>query len=360
MSDNQRVGVGFLAVTHPHVYTRADILRGMDGVELVAVWDDEDDANAETFAARYGAERIAAREQLLARDDVDAVIVESWTQRQADNAIAALRAGKHVLLEKPGGNDVAAISAVADAVRETDGYLTVGYMVRQNDTQERLKRLLASGALGRLTVGRFHVSVPAPDPVTPWFNLEDDLGGVLFEDGCHMIDLVVDLFGPPGSVTAQILKWDDLAHAHGHRYEDAAVCTMAWPSFVATMSLVGWEANDWLETWEIALFGDNGSVFAGPLPERVHVFLKEARDELPAGWTRHDTTQFNVSWLDHDAEHVWHAVQHRAFYRAELERFVADIRGGGVPEIPASHAVDVTRTLAALYEAARTGGTVAL
>ena len=102
MTDTQPIGIGFLAVTHPHVYTRADLLSDMDDVRLVAVWDDEDDANAAIFAERYSVERMDDVDELLARSDIDAVIVESWTQNMAGLAVKALRAGKKVLLEKPG------------------------------------------------------------------------------------------------------------------------------------------------------------------------------------------------------------------------------------------------------------------
>lgn len=360
MSSTEPVGVGFLAVTHPHVYTRADLLSRMDGVRLVAVWDDEDDANATTFASRYGVERLYDVDALLARTDIHAVIVESWTQNMPDLAIKALEAGKKVLLEKPGANNPVAMRRVVDAVERTGGYLTIGYMVRQTSAQQRLKDIVNGGSLGRVTTARFHVSVPAPDAVTPWFNLETDIGGVLFEDGCHMLDLIIDLFGRPHSVTAHVPKYDDLTAIHGHRYEDAAACTLAWPDKVATLTVVGWEANEWLETWEMAVFGDKGTALAGPLPERVHVFRQQADGANLAGWTRHDSTQFNVSWLDHEAEHVWHAVAHRAFYRAELVRFINDVRTGGRPQIPASHGLDVIETAQALYTAAREGRQVTL
>jgi predicted dehydrogenase len=360
MTDLQPVGVGFLAVTHPHVYTRADLLSEMEGVRLVAVWDDEDDANAETFAQRYGVARMDDVDSLLARQDIDAVIVESWTQNMAGLAAIALRAGKKVLLEKPGGNNPTVLRELAAVVDETEGYLTVGYMVRQTPIQERLKALLSEGTLGRVTAARFHVSVPAPDAVTPWFNLDADIGGVLFEDGCHMIDLIIDLFGRPSSVTAHVTKYDDLTEQHGHRYEDAAACTLAWPDKVATLTLVGWEANEWLETWQLAVYGDQGTVEAGPLPERFDVFVREATGNYAPGWTRYEKTQFNVSWLDHEAKHVWHAVQHRAFYRAELQRFIADARSGGSPQIPISHALSVVETIQALYTSSAEGRTVSL
>lgn len=361
MNDSKPVGIGFLAVAHPHVYTRADILAERDDVALRAVWDPDDADNLAMFADRYGVDVVGSAEELLTRDDIDAVIVESWTEKMADNAVLALEAGKAVLLEKPGANSPEAMRRVVDAAERTGGYLTVGYMVRQAKSHARLKQLIASGDLGRITAARFHVSVPAPDPVTPWFNLPTDPGGVLYEDGCHMVDLIIDLFGAPSSVTAHVAKYPDLTEQHGHLYEDVAVATLAWPDRAATLTLVGWEANEWLETWEAAVFGDEGTALAGPLPDRLHVYRRSERspDRL-AGWTRHDDTQFNVSWLDHDAKHVWHAVQHRSFYRAELDRFIRDVRTGGTPEIPATHALAVIETLTALYRSAAEGRTVTL
>ena len=354
------VGIGFLEVTHPHVYTRADILGDMDGVELVGVWEPDDAANAAVFAERYRVANHADPDALLSDERIQGVIVEPWTRRMADVAIMALEAGKHVLLEKPGANNPENLRRIVEAADRTGGYLTVGYMIRQSQAYARLKALHASGVLGRTTVGRFHVSVPAPDPVTPWFNLEDDIGGVLFEDGCHMLDLIIDLLGKPRAVAAFVPKYDDLARRHGHRYEDAATCILEWDDMVGTMTLVGWEANDWLETWELGLYGEEGTAIAGPLPARLDVFMKAGTGNLAAGWTRHRETDFNVSWLDHGAKHVWHAVQHRAFFRAELERFVSDIRTGGTPEIPASHALAIAETAAALYRAARERRTVDL
>jgi len=350
------IGIGFLEVTHPHVYTRADILARWRRSSSSACGSRTMPLRLRVRRSVRGGNHADARHCSPTR--VDAVIVEPWTHRMADVSIMALEAGKKVMLEKPASNDPA---NMAGSSRRSSGrwLLSVG-----NGTavpaSRRLTELHASGLLGRTTVGRFHVSVPAPDAVTPWFNLEQDIGGVLFEDGCHMFDLVLDLLGKPRSVGAFVPKYDDLARRHGHRYEDAAVVILEWDDLVGTLSLVGWEANDWLETWELALFGEAGSAFAGPLPARLDVFLKDAGGAYPAGWTRHRETAFNVSWLDHEAKHVWHAVQHRSFFRAELERFIGDVRDGGSPEIPASHGLAVTETIAALYRASRERRTIEL
>src|SRR5690606_28373488 len=118
---------------------------------------------------------------------------------------------------------------------------------------------------------RFHVAVPAPDATTEWFCQEEDIGGVLYEDGCHMMDLVIHLLGMPKRVSGFVPKFDDLSR-HGHPWEDAAVATLEFDDVVATFDLTGWEANDWFDTWELAFFGDEGTAIAQIIPPELKVF----------------------------------------------------------------------------------------
>ena len=86
--------------------------------------------------------------------------------------------------------------------------------------------VLAKELLGRVTMARFHVSVPAPDATTLCFNLSNDIRGVLFENGCHMLDIVLHLMGRPRRVSALVPKFDDLARTYKHMYEDAVVVNL--------------------------------------------------------------------------------------------------------------------------------------
>src|SRR3712207_845902 len=87
---------------HYHAYPFADELaRGIEGMRLVAVAD-EREALARSFAERYcPGQATTDYEALVARDDVDAVIVTSYTSAHADHVELAAAAGKDVLLDKP-------------------------------------------------------------------------------------------------------------------------------------------------------------------------------------------------------------------------------------------------------------------
>ena len=350
------VGISFLDITHPHVWTRADILREMPGVALRSVWEPADQAGAKTFSQRYGIPVADSAAAVLEDRQVDAVIVESFTHQMADLTIQALQAGKAVLLEKPAANNPKNMERILEASRKSKALLQIGYMMRQGSMVDFARDVLAKKLLGRLTMARFHVSVPAPDAITPWFNLKDDIGGVLFEDGCHMLDIVLHLMGRPRRVSAFVPKFDDLARKHKHMYEDAAVLNFDWGTSVGTLSLVGWEANEWIETWEMEFFGSEGTLQVGLLPATSRLFLRQAKGGFRAGWNIHQETQFNVSWLDTKAKYVWHAVQNRAFFAREAEQFVEAVRSrrknAGVT--PAD-AMGVMEMVQAAYNSSRSG-----
>ena len=350
------IGISFLDITHPHVWTRADILREMPGVALRSVWEPTDKDGVKTFSERYGVPVADSADAVLKDRQVDAVIVESFTHQMAALTIKALQAGKAVLLEKPAANNPENMKRIVEASRKSKALLQIGYMMRQGSMVDFAREVLEKKLLGRVTAARFHVSVPAPDAVTPWFNLKDDIGGVLFEDGCHMLDIVLHLMGRPRRVSAFVPKFDDLARKHKHMYEDAAVLNLDWGTSVGTLSLVGWEANEWIETWEMDFYGSEGTLQVGLLPAFSRLFLKRAKGGFRQGWNIQQETQFNVSWLDTKAKHVWHAVQNRTFFAREAEQFVEAVRGrrktAGVTPADALGVIEVVK---AAYESSRLG-----
>jgi predicted dehydrogenase len=125
------IGISFLDITHPHVWTRADIFRDIEGVTLRSVWEPKDDKGAKTFADRYGVSIADSAEAVLRDRKVDAVVVESFTQNMADLTIKALEAGKAVLLEKPAANNPVNMKRIVEASRKSTALLQVGYMMRQ-------------------------------------------------------------------------------------------------------------------------------------------------------------------------------------------------------------------------------------
>src|SRR3712207_5741521 len=97
--DKDKIGIGVISWAHGHSAAYCDIMQGFDDVRLVAAWDDNESRGQET-ATRFGMDYTPNLATLLARDDIDAVIVTCETNRHADVIEAACGAGKHILCQK--------------------------------------------------------------------------------------------------------------------------------------------------------------------------------------------------------------------------------------------------------------------
>ena len=182
-------------------------LRHSSTGRLVAVGS-RDASRAWGFTAEFGA-GIAADEtaKILARDDVDAIYVGTINRAHAPIALAALEAGKPVLVEKP----LAPTLAEAEAIRETAaarGLLAMEAMwMVFTPGIARLKSLLAEGAVGEprmLSANLSYARTYHPD-----LDLFDaETGGALLDLGVYPIALALHLFGPADE-TAAITERND-------------------------------------------------------------------------------------------------------------------------------------------------------
>jgi len=299
--------------------------------------------------------------ELLRDPAVDVAIVEGFSDEMPALTIQAIEHGKAVLVDKPGANNLEALRRVAEvAARHPRVPVQVGYMIRFAAIMERVEEVVREGYLGRILSARFHAAIPGHDALMDWFSLPWDLGGALLEDGCHMLDLALHLLGRPRRVAGFVPKYDDLRE-RGHRWEDAAAVALEFDRYVASYDLVGWEANDWIETWEIAIFGTEGTLVAGLLPAFCKIYLNTPKGPYQSGWTLYEPTHFTQPWSSRGAAgaHVEHLVTNLAVYDRELRSFLRVVRGEqAAPEVPLSEALAVMEVIDAIYRSAREGRVV--
>lgn len=211
-----RVGLlGYGAIGHEH--SRA--ARAVDGLELTAVCD--------TSASRLTAAELAApgiatttdAHQLLERDDVDLVVVSTPPSTHASWAQQAIRAGKHVVVEKP----FAIRTSEADEVlqeAQTADLLAVVYQNRRFDPDHlAVRRAVRDGRLGEV----FHIETFVGGyghPCNLWHSDEGVSGGAFYDWGSHVLDQILDLVPTQiEHVTAASHKrrWFDVTNADHSR-----------------------------------------------------------------------------------------------------------------------------------------------
>ncbi len=184
----------------------AAALRRVEGGVLSAVAS-RSAGRAEQFAAESGAARgHGSFESLLADRDVDVVYVASPHTEHCAQTVAALEAGKHVLVEKPCAMDRAEAERMVAAARASGCFLMEAMWSRFVPAYTRLRALADSGDLGDLrTVHATFGFVADPDPAGRLLNPALG-GGVLLDIGVYPINLAMWLLGAPDLARATVVR----------------------------------------------------------------------------------------------------------------------------------------------------------
>ena len=181
-------------------------LYNVEGSELTVAMS-RDRQRAAGFAERHGAKRYYTRfEDVLADDEVNAIYVATPPHVHAAQAVAAARAGKHILCEKPMALTVAECDRIIAEALQRGVQLMVAYYRRRYPAVVKLKELLDAGCIGRPTKIRTEVAgcyQPPADGSKPW-RTDPAIagGGFLWDIGSHRIDLMVHLMGDVRQVAA--------------------------------------------------------------------------------------------------------------------------------------------------------------
>ncbi len=158
--------------------------------KLVAVADVNLE-RAQKLASQYGAEAVQGWEKLVARKDIDAVIIATSNDAIPACSVAALEAGKHVLVEKPAGRHPEDIRRQVEAAKHAGKVLSVGFKHRFHPALQRAKQLIDQGAIGPLMYIRARYGHGARlGYEKEWRGIpEISGGGELLDQGVHLIDL---------------------------------------------------------------------------------------------------------------------------------------------------------------------------
>ncbi|RLI37104.1 hypothetical protein DRO60_04925 [Candidatus Bathyarchaeota archaeon] len=256
------IGVGFWGRNH------ARVLNSLERAELIAVCD-LDRRRAEEVAATYGAEAYTDSSELLRRDDVEAVTICTWSTVLAREAERALRAGKHVLVEKPMAKTLEEARELVELAGREDLALAVGFVERFNPGFQRVRELISSGRLGELlTVVAQRLS---RWPKRPW-----DVG-VVKDLAIHDLDLTVNLMGElPRAVYAHVSR------VRRRDLDDRATIMLEFSG--GPVGIV--EAN-WLTPYKVRalrVIGSEGILNLDYLSQRVVLEGQSGRAELAGEW----------------------------------------------------------------------------
>lgn len=242
------IGCGVIGELH------AQTIQALAPRAELAVVVDEIPERADRLAADHGVESVTDPQSVLARDDVDAVTVCTPSGNHADTAVAALDAGKHVIIEKPIDVSMQAAQRIIDAERRSSATAMVVSQHRHDPSSQVVRDAVGSGRFGRITSGvasiawwRSQAYYDSGDWRGTWAL---DGGGALMNQGVHTVDLLVWFLGEPvevfawtGMLAHERIEVEDVAAA-GIRFENGALGTIhgttaAYPGLATTVGIYG-------------------------------------------------------------------------------------------------------------------------
>lgn len=204
------IGTGFWGRNHARVY------KELEETELVAICD-IDAERARNVASQFGAKPYTNTSRLLKNKSVEAVSVCTWSTSLAKEALRALKAGKHVLVEKPMAANVQKARKLLETAREKDLHLTVGFLMRFIPGLQHIRRAVENGQMGQLVCA-------TAKRVSQWPERIGDVG-VVKDTAIHDIDIMRYVFGEdPVAVYA---KTGNMAH---RRFEDYVQIMLTYKS----------------------------------------------------------------------------------------------------------------------------------
>jgi predicted dehydrogenase len=189
---------------HVHADEYARAVNDHPQAQVTAVWD-EQPARGAKWAAELGVEFIPDYAALLARRDIDAVVVTSPTDRHRDLIVGAARAGKHVFTEKVLATRLADARAIASELHASPIRFTISFPRRTLAPLLYARALITSGALGEVTLLRIRIAhdgalrnwLPAH-----FYDAAACGGGAMIDLGAHGMYLSRWLLGTPRRVTS--------------------------------------------------------------------------------------------------------------------------------------------------------------
>ncbi len=358
-AERLRFGILGCGVIGPH---HARAIAGLEGAELVAVADRGLDP-AEELASVYGCSAYASLEEMLSGVDLDAVCVCTPSGMHARDAIAAMEAGKDVVIEKPVDITLKSADRLLEVQRTTGRKVAVISQHRFDAASRAVHDALTRGEFGRLTSGSAEVkwwrSQSYYDSGGWRGTWELDGGGALINQAIHSIDLLQWLMGPvielsayTGLLAHERIEVEDTAVAilkfAGGALGTILATTAAYPGLTARIAVHGDRGSAVIDDDELKYFHaageaqEGGAYGAGGAENQAEQVIKRYGAMGTGPGAGSDPASLSMA------------------HRDQIRDFVEAVREGREPSVNLEEGRKPLAIIQGIYESVRTGGPVRL
>ncbi|MDQ0060039.1 Gfo/Idh/MocA family protein [Paenibacillus harenae] len=344
------IGTGSISSCHLQSY------QNNSNAELYAVCDLNEE-RAQKAADKYGASKVYTDyRELLADPAIEAVSICTWNNTHAEISIAALEAGKHVLVEKPLCRTVEDALRIQEAVAASGRLLQVGFVRRYDANAQLLRSMVDKGEFGELYYAKATTIRRLGNPGGWFADKERSGGGPLIDIGVHVIDLCWYMMGRPKAVSVSANTYRKLGNRSNvknlsfykaadydpsqNTVEDLANALIRFENGASLLVDVSFTLHAKDNEGAVKLYGDKGGFEIDP--EMVIVTEKE------------DTILNIYPQTDHKGFDFEGAFQN------EINHFIDCVQQGNTPISPVEDGVEIMKILCGIYESAAKGAEVRL
>jgi len=317
--------------------------------KLVAVMDVDEKAVAEV-GKEFKARATTDMQEVLGDPRIDAVYVATPNSLHKAAVIAAAKAGKHVLCEKPLANTTRDIKAMMAACKKARVKLGVGFMMRFNVYHQAIKEMIKKRVLGKPVMVRGQMSCWYPPMKGVWRQKKSAGGGGPLPDmGSHVVDIMEMFFGKVRTVTAKTYN-----RVHNYEVEDTCVAIYEFASGVPGILDVSFGIPDEAGEFVLEVYGSKGaikgcySLAQGPGGDFRICLLGKV-----GGYDAQQQVDEKVGYKK------W-TLETKNTYQSEIEAFSQAVIDKKPLPVPAKDGLWNHRIMEATYKSAETGRTVRL
>lgn len=315
-----RIRIGQIGVGHAHA-SKLSVYRDSLDYEVVGIVEPESELREQAQSQPiYRDLPWMTQEQLLNTPGLQAVLVETRVRDCLDIAEACVSAGKHIHLDKPAGQSLPQFARILDSAERQGLLVQMGYMYRYNPAIVLLRECLRKGWLG--DVFEIHTVMSKVVKAADRRNLAEYPGGMMFELGCHILDLVIGVLGEPTEVAA----FKQHSSTHDDKLLDNMLAVLQYPRAFATVKSSAQEVEGFARR-HFVVCGTKGTFHLQPLDApAARVAFAQPHEDYRAGYQEVTFPKFSR-------------------YVADAADMAQIIRGQKESDFPYRHDLAVQRTL---------------
>lgn len=273
-----RIRIGQIGIGHAHA-SKLSVYRSSPDYEVVGIVEPDTELKEKlSNQPPYRDLKWMSQEELLNQPGLQAVLVETKVRDSLDVAKSCIDAGMHIHIDKPAGDSLSELSEILRAAEKRNLLVQMGYMYRYNPAILMLKQFLQEGWLGK--VFEIHTVMSKVVDASARQELAQYPGGIMFELGCHILDLVIDILGEPTVVS----PFAQQVGGQNDSLVDNMLAVLEYPEALATVKSSAQEVEGFARR-HFVVCGTEGTFHIQPLDDpKVRLALSQSRGIYQKGY----------------------------------------------------------------------------